>query len=81
MDNIRRRKKLIKILFSAAVVFFIMTGQIIAGETGKIAGVVEDKQSGEPLLGVNVIIKGTTMGAATDEDGKYFIINVFIKNL
>lgn len=76
MDNIRKRKKLIKILFSAAVVFFILTGQIIAGETGKIAGVVKDKQSGEPLLGVNVIIKGTTMGAATDEDGKYFIINV-----
>ena len=44
--------------------------------TGKISGRVIDRQSGEPLPYVNVIIEGTTMGAATSLDGSYFVINV-----
>ncbi len=76
MDYNSISRKTVKILFSIAIFFLTMSMQIFAGETGKIAGVVKDKQSGEPLLGVNVIIKGTTMGAATDEEGKYYIINV-----
>ena len=47
-----------------------------AGTTGKIEGVVKDKQTGEPLPGANVVIEGTTLGAATDANGYYFIINV-----
>lgn len=49
-----------------------------AGVTGKIAGRVIDKQTGEPLPGANVVIEETTMGAATDIDGHYYIINVRI---
>jgi hypothetical protein len=48
----------------------------LAGTTGKIAGYVKDVQSGTPLPGVNVIIEGTTMGAATDLQGYYVILNV-----
>jgi len=47
-----------------------------AGTTGKIAGIVTDKESGEPLPGVNVMIVGTTVGAATNIHGEFFIINV-----
>ncbi len=60
-------------------VFILLLGlfySLFAGTTGKIAGVVSDKKTGEPLAGVNVVIKGTLMGAATDADGQYFIINV-----
>ena len=46
------------------------------GSTGKIAGVVKDKKSGEPLVGANVRLEGTNLGGATDFDGKYFIINI-----
>lgn len=35
-----------------------------------ITGVVKD-QMGEPLIGVNVMEKGTTNGSITDVDGKY----------
>ena len=49
---------------------------LIAGTTGKISGKVTDASSGNPLSGVNVIIEGTSMGAATDMEGDYFIINV-----
>jgi outer membrane receptor for ferrienterochelin and colicin len=48
----------------------------VAGTTGKIVGRVTDAQSGEPLPGVNVVIEGTTMGAATDLEGRYMILNV-----
>jgi hypothetical protein len=49
---------------------------IWAGTTGKIAGTIKDSETGEPLPGVNVMIVGTTIGAATDAEGQYFIINV-----
>ena len=47
-----------------------------AGNTGKIMGRVIDNASGEPLMAVNIIIDGTTMGAASNEQGHYFIHNI-----
>ncbi len=49
---------------------------LYAGTTGKLAGFVTDKVTGNPLPGVNIIIMGTTFGAATDADGQYFILNI-----
>jgi outer membrane receptor protein involved in Fe transport len=46
------------------------------GTTGKIAGRVTDGRTKEPLVGVNVVIEGTSRGAATDQQGDYFIANV-----
>ncbi|RKZ06005.1 hypothetical protein DRQ32_11710, partial [bacterium] len=37
-----------------------------------ITGKVKD-ENGEPLIFVNVILKGTTVGTSTDIDGKYSI--------
>ena len=47
-----------------------------AGNTGKIAGVIKDAQTGETLVGVNVVVEGSTMGAATNIDGQYYILNL-----
>jgi len=47
-----------------------------AGTTGRLAGRVTDTATGEPLPFVNVVIMGTTLGAATDIDGYYSIINI-----
>ncbi len=47
-----------------------------AGTTGKIAGVVTDAENGAPLPGANVIIEGTTMGAASGINGYYVILNI-----
>ena len=49
---------------------------IIFAQTGKIVGKVADAQSGEVLIGANVIIQGTNLGAATDINGEYLILNV-----
>lgn len=46
------------------------------GTTGKIRGVVKDEATGEVLIGANVRIDGTSMGAATDFDGNYTILNI-----
>ncbi|NOY76726.1 MAG: TonB-dependent receptor [Calditrichaeota bacterium] len=53
-----------------------MPGGAISGSTGKIVGHVIDAKSRTPLPGVNVMLVGTRMGAATDANGYYFIINV-----
>jgi len=42
--------------------------------TGKLTGRITEAGTGEPLVGINIILEGTTMGAATDLDG-YFLIN------
>lgn len=49
---------------------------LIAGVTGKIAGTVTDRQSGEPLVGTNVQIAGMHYGAATDDAGRFVILNI-----
>jgi outer membrane receptor protein involved in Fe transport len=44
--------------------------------TGKIAGRLVDKTTGDPLAGANVIVLATPLGAAADANGNYFIINI-----
>ena len=53
----------ITMVFASAFVF--------AQGTGKIAGTVKDKKTGETLIGVSVKLAGTTKGVGTDIDGKY----------
>ena len=46
-----------------------------AGTTGKISGKVVDEKN-QPLIGCNIIVKGTSYGAATNLEGEYFILNI-----
>jgi outer membrane receptor protein involved in Fe transport len=59
-----------------ALLIIVLSGLLKGGTTGKIAGKVVDASTGETLIGANIVLVGTTMGAATDADGNYFIINV-----
>ncbi len=45
-------------------------------QTGKIIGYVFDKVENEPLIGANVIVTGTTFGAASDLNGYFEILSV-----
>lgn len=60
------------------VLFFLLflPAFVHAGTVGKIKGIVTDLQSGEPLIGANVIVVGTSLGAATDVKGEYVIYNL-----
>jgi len=55
---------------------FAFSPNLKAAVTGKIAGVVMDAETGEPLPGANVIIEGTDRGATCDADGYYYIIRL-----
>lgn len=67
---------IVKRLLLGAVAVFLLPLYLFAGNTGKITGVVKDKETGDALPGVNVILEGTTMGAATNAKGEYTILNV-----
>lgn len=45
-------------------------------QTGKLTGVVTDAQTGQPLAGVQVYLEGTGRGTLTQENGRYFVINI-----
>ncbi|NUN70088.1 MAG: carboxypeptidase-like regulatory domain-containing protein, partial [Bacteroidetes bacterium] len=67
------------ILTSAALIILLVIliiTPVSAGNTGKISGVVKDKSTGEPLVSANVMIKGLKIGASTDINGEYFILNI-----
>jgi len=64
-----------KIVLALTLTVF-MAGSLIGQTSGKVRGIVTDEASGEALIGANVLIDGTGLGAATDENGEYFILNV-----
>ena len=63
------------IFVSFIVIFLVWTwaGGRAASLKGTIAGYVKDAKTGEPLPGANILIKGTSMGTASDNEGYYFI--------
>lgn len=68
-----------KIFASFRIILAILltyTALVYAGTTGKISGKVIDADTKEPLVGVTVMIEGTTLGAATDIEGEFYIINI-----
>jgi len=71
------RKILYMLQCLVVILFFTVTGNsLIAQTTGKIAGKVVDSETGEPLPGTNVLIVDTDIGAAADEHGDFYIINL-----
>ncbi len=61
---------------SVLMVMMMTVSSLTAQNVGKISGVVRDAETNEPLIGCNVSVEGTTLGASTDPDGAYFILNV-----
>ncbi|MFO7889961.1 MAG: TonB-dependent receptor [bacterium] len=62
------------ILFS--ILLFTMCISVYAQNYGKISGQVVEESTGEPLVGANVMVENTQMGAATDSKGRYVILQV-----
>jgi len=69
-------RKAVSALAIGIVVLLFLPAQAPAGTTGKIAGKILDAQTNEPLVGVNVLVVGTSLGASSDIDGQYFILNI-----
>ena len=66
-----------KILLRSGILLLLITFQVVCisinavGQQLVVKGTVSDKQTGEAMPGVNIQVKGTTIGAMTDIEGKY----------
>ena len=74
-------KKHIFILFSLLTLFSTITVKANGEASAKrsdanIMGHVLDKNSGEHIAFVNIILRGTTIGTTTDVSGHYFLKNL-----
>jgi len=59
------------ILFAA-----LLSTSAVFAQSGKIAGRVTDRETGDVLPGANVMIVGTTLGAASNVNGEFFMLSV-----
>jgi hypothetical protein len=64
------------ILLFALLVLTAGATIVLAGTSGKIAGRVTDASTGSPLVGANILLKGTPMGAASDLNGNFIVLNI-----
>lgn len=76
INAMKRFSKTIALNLCILLSIGLALNELDAGTTGKIRGIVKDKESGDPLPGVNVIFEGTFIGAATNSKGEYFLLNV-----
>ena len=73
----QRGPGLLRSSFGWGIILASLLAFPLAGQTpGKISGMGRDAQTGEPLIGANVVLVGTSQGGATHLDGSYFILNV-----
>ena len=63
-------------IFSFILIFILIPGIGLAETTGKIAGMVVDQATQDPLPGVNITVEGTNLRAISGPRGEYFIVNV-----
>lgn len=64
-------KRILQATFILLIPFFLFSQEL-----GKIAGTVTDETTGEPLIGANILVEGTSFGAATDSEGQYRVLGV-----
>jgi len=72
LSNVNLHWLLLTVMFFALLV---QSATLLAGTTGKLAGRVLDKNKA-PIIGANVVLVGTTLGASTDLEGYYSVINI-----
>ncbi|MCB2199114.1 carboxypeptidase regulatory-like domain-containing protein [bacterium] len=68
-------KRVLYALLCVALLFSV-TSIATAQQKGKIVGRVVDAGTNDPLIGTNIIVVDTKLGATTDLDGIFFILNV-----
>jgi len=61
--------------FRLLVLLGLLPAALLAQSTGKISGRIIDEKR-EPVVGANIVLDGTMMGAAATVEGEYFIINI-----
>ena len=58
------------------IIYMLMSFSLFAQTTGKISGLIKDQSDSAPLPGANVYLENTSFGAASDENGRFTLINI-----
>ncbi|MFH1220773.1 MAG: TonB-dependent receptor [Candidatus Eisenbacteria bacterium] len=66
----------IGVLVAFVIVGITLVPSLYGGTSGKIAGMVVDGDTGEPLVAVNITVGSTGTGAVSNIEGRYHIVNV-----
>ncbi len=59
--------------FMVTLVFLFLSFNAFSQQSHPVSGMVSDEETGETLIGVNIVIKGTTQGVTSDIEGMYQI--------
>ena len=70
--------KIVRLKSFLVVCFLLcfMMGTASAAVTGKITGVLTVAKTGDPIIGASITVEGTELGAISDVDGRYIVLNV-----
>ncbi len=71
-----RRAKLRSRQLIFCLMMLLLPAILWGSTTGKISGVIKDAQTNDALPGANIIIDGTMMGASSNLDGYFYVINI-----
>ena len=64
-------------LFKLNLFFLLFLNNLLfSGTTGKISGIVRSGEADLPLVGVNVALVNTLLGAVTNQDGRFTLLNI-----
>lgn len=62
--------------FAIGLLLLVAIPALSYAQYGKISGKIVDRETKEPLVGATVLLEGTTLGASSDINGNYVILNV-----
>ena len=65
----------IRLIFQGVLFSILILGSLFASN-GKIIGTVVQKSDGSPAIGVNIVIIDSYLGAASDQNGRFRILNI-----
>jgi outer membrane receptor protein involved in Fe transport len=66
----------LRVLFTVSILLLLIASQLFGAAFGQIKGKITDKETGEGIPGVTIMILNTTQGAQTDFDGNFIIRGV-----
>lgn len=68
-------RQLRRVLWCAGIGLGLVAAPV-AAQDGRVVGVVQNAQSGEPLPGAQLLVEGTGIGTLTGENGRFLLLNV-----
>ena len=75
MRNKRKEKRSCRLILACCALLLFISVNTFAQQQVTVTGNVKDEK-GEPIIGANVIVKGTGTGSVTNVEGDFSLANV-----